>query len=756
MNRRSQSFAVLVTLCTVTAQAGQELPPMSAQGRPAIVSVAPNRTSVGRFEKFELSVDLSATYENPFDPDQVDLVAEFVGPSGKQVDVPGFFYQAYRNRRGADDSQRPLLDAVGNPSWKVRFAPTELGDYQYRLRLENRIGERKEQVAWGPGRFACVASANHGFLRVSPQNHRYFQFDDGTSFFAVGQNLQNDWPCYSHYRPLAAAGCNAVRVWTFCHWTWLEWTFNADLSWAKQGDWMRSYAGLGRYNPRIAWIADQQLERSERDGLRLMFCLGNATGGGELSKKGRGGYGSWAGHPYNHANGGFLSEPEQFWTDPRALKLYKQRLRYVIARYGYSPNVWAWEFWNELGDARPEIVAWHREMGNYVRELDPNRHLVTTSTWQSPDRFRAMWNLTQMDFTQTHNYGSAAAIQRVAAQVLREFRLKPHVVGEGGGPPSGRDPKHGQTAPLRDPENIEFHNALWAGAMSGAAGATLPWWWSDRVEPGNLFFHYAAVARFTRDEPWATLKLSPAEPPCVRSTRPGRFSPVLVAPTSGVWGERPPRNQFTVASDGNVTHMNLFPATLFGRRRSEWSNPPRLAVDYPIDGQLAVRVERASGGTLEIALDGQTVLHEPIVADRNHDVAKSFAIQVPAGRHQIELRNVGPDWLRMEHILLTNYRDTAKHPDVDLYAVQSDRAAYLWVHHRLNTLGYREAGFAAEPIAGVKATVSGLADGRYRIEWWDTHEGRITHTAASASRSGRLDLDLPEIRTDLACKIKPE
>jgi hypothetical protein len=44
-----------------------------------------------------------------------------------------------------------------------------------------------------------------------------------------------------------------------------------------------------------------------------------------------------------------------------------------VARYAYSPNVWAWEFWNELGEARPEIVDWHREMGDYLHALDyPN------------------------------------------------------------------------------------------------------------------------------------------------------------------------------------------------------------------------------------------------------------------------------------------------------------------------------------------------------------------------------------------------
>jgi hypothetical protein len=749
-------LCVLATVWRAIVPAGPELPPMSSNGRPALVSVTPQRTAVGRYEKFELTVGLTATYENPFDPEQIDLTAEFVSPAGRHVRVPGFFYQAYRNRNAEDDAKTPLLDASGSPQWKIRFAPTEVGDYQYTVRLENRNGAQRETVTWGPARFRCTASGNHGFVRVSPVNRRYFQYDDGRSLFVVGQNLQNDWIDYRHYRPLAAAGCNAVRVWTFCHWTWLEWTFKTDMGWAQSGSHLRGNAGLGRYNQRIAWIADQQLERAERDGLRLMFCLGNATGGGELSPGKGDGFGSWGGHPYNAANGGFLTEPQQFWTDPRARKLYRQRLRYLVARYGYSTGLWAWEFWNELGDAGPEVIAWHREMADYLHAADPNRHLVTTSTWQSADRFRAMWSEAGLDFSQSHTYGSAATVARVTAQVLRAHPTLPHIVGEGGGPPSGADPRHGQIKPLVDPENIEFHNSLWAGALSGAAGATLPWWWRDRIEPQNLFFHYTAVARFAVDEPWATLRLTTVAPPRVTGPGGGGYSPVILAPTASRWGEKPRQNQFTVRADGSVTDADLLPATLFGRRRAEWSNPPRLTVDYPRAGRFAVRVAAASGGALEVLLDGQSVLRQSLVADAQHEVKQSFAVDVPAGRHQIELRNVGPDWLRIEYLLLTDYRDTSKYPDVDLYAVQAERAAYVWLHHRLHTLGYRDAGFEAAPIVGTQATVAGLADGRYRVEWWDTYQGRITRSESRPSRSGRLTLDLPLLRTDLACKIKAE
>ena len=65
---------------------------------------------VGLFDKFELNVDLRATFANPFDPDEVDLWAEFTAPSGKVQKIWGFYNPG-------------PFGAV----WMVRFSPTETG-----------------------------------------------------------------------------------------------------------------------------------------------------------------------------------------------------------------------------------------------------------------------------------------------------------------------------------------------------------------------------------------------------------------------------------------------------------------------------------------------------------------------------------------------------------------------------------------------------------------------------------------------------
>ena len=51
----------------------------------AIHSVTPDATRLPQYARLELHVELGATYDNPFDPDDVRLDAVFTAPSGRQV-----------------------------------------------------------------------------------------------------------------------------------------------------------------------------------------------------------------------------------------------------------------------------------------------------------------------------------------------------------------------------------------------------------------------------------------------------------------------------------------------------------------------------------------------------------------------------------------------------------------------------------------------------------------------------------------------
>ena len=65
--------------------------PIAAK-EPVVNSAQPTTPSpVALYEKFELAVDLDATYSNPFDPEQIDVWAEFTSPSGQSWKIWGFY-----------------------------------------------------------------------------------------------------------------------------------------------------------------------------------------------------------------------------------------------------------------------------------------------------------------------------------------------------------------------------------------------------------------------------------------------------------------------------------------------------------------------------------------------------------------------------------------------------------------------------------------------------------------------------------------
>ena len=729
----------LIAACTF-AQAADlpaELPPLRVTGQLALSIVEPVAKQIGRYEKLELTLRLSATYENPFDPEQIEVTAQFTTPGEARVEVPAFFYQPYRVLGGDKETAAPLLEADGAPAWKVRFTPREVGRYRCRVTARDRSG----RVESAPVEFEVCASQRSGFVRVSTRSPRYFELDDGTPFIPVGQNLQNDWPTWRHSRLLAEAGCNAARAWTFCHWTWLEWSPSTKQTWAKPGHFLRSYGGAGVYNQRIAWIADRCLEGWERDGLRVMLCLGNS---GELAKPES--YGDWGGHPYNAANGGPCVKAAAFWTDPRARQLYRQRLRYIAARYGYSTAVWAWELWNELGAENDANVAWQAEMSTYLRALDPNRHLVTTSQWgMNAENCGRTWALPEMDFTQTHIYQGADTAHTCIARMLA-LSPKPHIVGEGGGPESSG----------ADPDGLEVHNALWASLLSGAAGPTLPWWWRERIEPKNLFFHYTAVAKFSAALPWREETFAPLPADAVTLSAPAgqiRYAPVLVVPL-GQTARRAPRNRFAVRPAGTLEHAEDFSCALYGKGHAVWANPPTLEVNYPTAGKCTIQISEASHAIVEIVLDGQVALRDASFNVSRKPFRTDLTIAVPAGRHEIALHNRGGDWAHMGHVLLTNYRDTARQPDVDAYGLRSDKTFALWFHHRLSDWDYTFAGFPPMSITGASARVRTLHDGACRVEWWDTRRGVVTKSELQTTRDGELQLSLPALRDDVACILR--
>lgn len=437
----------------------------------SFLSIKQNTTVVKKYNLFELDIKVDADYVNPFDYEDIRIEAEFISPQKEVSKVEGFVYSVKVAGRSNKVRGKEVVDVL----WKVRFAPSEAGIWEYNLKLVTSKGHILSQTK----EFEALDSLNPGYIQISKMDNKYFEFNNGQFYYPVGENTS--WASINNYRKyfksLSEAGGNWGRVWMSSWEVALEWTGGR-------------YEGLGYYNLKAAKKLDKIVGLAKENNLYLQLVFNHH---GQLSTNVNP---QWEENPYNAKNGGPCEKPQDFFTSPEARRLYKNRMRYIVARWGYSPNILCWEMWNELtyvDNLTPEVeVSWHKEMAAYVKKIDNNRHLVSTSyagSFYERSFNEELWKLEDMDFTQFHMYNpDIVQVINGAWRAMRVFD-KPYIMAEiGTGSADGVDEK--------DKEARYLHSAIWAQFMTPASGNAMCWWWDTYIHPNNLYYQWKALTNY--------------------------------------------------------------------------------------------------------------------------------------------------------------------------------------------------------------------------------------------------------------------
>ena len=720
-----------------------------ARGQSPEAACTQSADSVGQYDVLEIAVALPAVYDNPFDPAQIDLTGVFATPSGRTLQVPGFWYQGYERSRAEGGAEE--LRSAGPPGFRVRFAWGETGRYRYEIVAQDAQGRRRV----GSGEFEVTPSARKGYVRRSARAPLYFEFDSGEPYFAIGENMC--WPGaggtydYDLWMPkLAANGGNYIRLWLVNEWNKLGLENRAA---AGPGN------GLGRYCQEASWRVDYILAQADRLGIKAMICIDS------FNSLADSGYAMWQQSPYNVANGGPCQRPADFFTNDDAKRLFKQRLRYLVARWGASTAVLSWEFWNEVdltdGYDSEAVAKWHREMADYLRSIDPWKHLITTS-YGGTEGDPAVDGLPELDYVQSHNYGSrdvADIISRVS-RAKAEAYGRPHYFGEFGTDWEGRN--NGS-----DREGIHLHNGLWSAMLSQCAGTAMLWWWDNYVEPFDLYRQFAPVAAFAADVDWPRDNYQPADSKVrlAREDAPRLCAPVVVEPQREEWQDGSPLNRphtFRVGNDGSVADQGWLSRILHGRvNHPAWHNPATFSVDYPQAGRFEVTVGGVSGyggAALSISLDGRPALTvdfadtAPDDTETMHQYDRVYGIEVPAGSHEIVVEDTGNDWFVLDSVRLTSYLTT---PNLRVLALSNGRRGLVWVQNKEHTWALHRDGVSPTPVPACWVDLSGFDPGVYEVERWDTSTGRPADVTRVEATGGVLSIETPEgLTTDTAYKIR--
>jgi hypothetical protein len=432
---------------------------------------------VARYEKLELRVDARATYQNPYDPEEVDLWAEFTAPSGKVWKIWGFY----------------------NPStWSslfmVRFAPDEAGAWRYVVKVRDREGAAESK----PGEIPVVDSKHHGFVRVA-DNRRYLQYSDGRPFYGVGMWYNDAYELFGGGQIteegldlLKRQGANFISF------------FHSPLE--TMG------TGLGRYDENRAGRLDQIFEWCEKRDLHISWniwfhsYISEAVWGGGNAR--------YRTNPYRS-----IAPAEKFFASPEAWKYVEKLHRYMVARWGYSRALFLWFVIDEINGTegwikggREPAQQWCRQVHDWLKANDPYGR-PTTGTRSGgikewwPEGYQ-IFDLAAREIyeAQGHPMPKGGKPNLISENPVKFSYLnyarqtqdlwngfnKPAMIGE-----CGWD--HTYYEPGMPGYVAMYHNALWAGLANGLS--LTPFWWANGsyINDSVLTRTMLHFSRFVRD-----------------------------------------------------------------------------------------------------------------------------------------------------------------------------------------------------------------------------------------------------------------
>lgn len=487
------------------------------EGRPTASALKPIRFvdlavpagNIRVYEKYEITFNVSREFRNPFDPEAVDVWAEFLNPEGNLQTVPAFFFRDFL-RKWEEEKQAEVLRRIGRGVWKVRYLPQIKGKHTFKLYVKT-AGQTIKSDTYA---FSALPPAARGVIGIDVRDPRYFTFSDGSLFYPVGHNVRspNDPRCANvlgievppdrgtfaydtFFKKMSDNGENLIEIWMCSWWVGLEWI----------PQW-KFYQGLGYYNMQNAWKLDYLLGLARKHKLYIHLVIDNH---GKLSV---GADPEWKLSPYNTRQGGILSHPNQFFSDERAKKLYKNRLRYILARWGWSPQIMGFELWSELNlvghkvHKTQAVYDWHKEMADIIHDYHVPRLVTTHYSGDYKEVDGRMARLKEIDYVVGDGYREKGLFPDLAYKTGQSYSKykKPGFITEFGGSWNGTT-----EARLR----ADLHAGIWSAFFTDMAGVPL-FWWFDYVERENLYPHFKAFKAFIKGEDKRGRNLKRVEASC--------------------------------------------------------------------------------------------------------------------------------------------------------------------------------------------------------------------------------------------------
>ncbi|WP_440876574.1 hypothetical protein [Thalassotalea sp. PLHSN55] len=461
---------LIICLCLISSCAQTN----SSTTTPTLSSDVFNKSAIAQNETITLNTYVVANWQSPYQSADIAVDLTIVTPSKQQLTLPGYYVSGQSGELS---------------HWQFKFTPAEVGTYTVKVLINNNNMLQHGKTE----QFTVSQSTLKGFLR---SNDKWsFQYDNGQLFRGLGENFgwekrDNDDSKFFkelHEKPrfnydymlksLSEDGANIFRTWM------IFWNLPVDF---QHVDNNARYENTNeRFNPSGIKRMNELLDIASKYDMKMILSLDS-----HAAFSGQG----WNFNSYNTKNGGPAETVAEFFTSDEAKQRYKDKLRFMVAKWGYSSQIAAWEFFNEIDNVMYNgehqhisddiIVAWHKEMSEYLAIIDAHNHLITTSI--SHREVDGLFDLPSIDINQSHLYKVTNDIPEIISK-FEKAHDAPYFVGE-----FSAEWDWSQNFDLIQEEMIsDYKQGLWFGMFSPSPIMPLSWWWEYFDEKGtSAYFNH--------------------------------------------------------------------------------------------------------------------------------------------------------------------------------------------------------------------------------------------------------------------------
>ena len=624
----------------------------------AALVTAPAPTAWFGPEHVEMSVPYAG---NPYDPAENTVTVELTGANGHTFYRPAYY--------------------AGAGKFAANVVVPERGVFNVRF-IKNGV------VAAALATPVAVSTPMpHGYIGVKGNR---FAWTDGTPYFPIGYDY--GWNTPSLHQTVAEGvtemgqnGSNWSRIWA-CHWDGKNPFFPSNKEIKLAGRELQQ-------QPLQLW--DGIVTAAQKADVHFQFVLFHYSSTTDSN---------WREIPWNAANGGFLKTPAEFFTSDEARRRTRIWLYNAVARYSYSPGVLAWELFNEVEwvDAMktniPSVVAWHKEMADYIRSIDPYHHPITSSSTMDHRELYAT-----LDYLQPHTY-PANVISAISA-----FK------------PDSRPAFFGEFGPPSSAKNIRqaVRDGIYAGILSGHAGAGMYWYW-DNVRNAGLLPDYKMARQIIAGS--GLLKHSDAKPIALSISTPTR-GPLAVNGGMG-WGKS---TQFVfnlpLTDPGALGRLSPYFQSMNGAHK-DWAAPLEFNFETTQSGFLDIAVGQVSsgGGDLTVFVNNAEVKKATWEAGSKN--ASTVFVPIPVGKVNVRIENHGADWVHIDRILIPGIAATAD-------------------GHALGGQNWALVRIFGSDTSQVRVSGLTLKDGKYHATVYDLDKGGTSQISLDVAGGAFSTTNLP-------------